>query len=424
MRRLAAAVALVALVALVGGPSGAVASASAGLSGAPGAGPSGARASGAAGAATADERSLDDVAVTLTPLVHLDAPMALATRQGTDDLYVAERAGLVRRLVSGGGSLAVDPEPVLDLTARTTTDNERGLLGLVFSPDGSKLYVHLTNLHGDTRLLEYTMAGEQAVLGSRRTLLRVAQPFPNHNGGQLAFGPDGRLYLGLGDGGAGGDPFGNGQDTSVLLGKILRIDPTPTGSAPYRVPRSNPFVGGGPAGAATRPEIWMYGLRNPWRFSFDRDTGALWVADVGQDTFEEVDKLPRGRHGRNAGRGANLGWSQMEGDQPFDGGTEPANHTRPIFTYPHGLNNQNGCAVIGGYVYRGSGVPGLAGAYVYGDLCKAHVRALVQRHGVVSDERDLGVDLGGAALVGFGEDASGELYTLGDDGTVSRLDAA
>ena len=417
MRLLAAAVVL---AALVGGPSGA----GTGLSGAAGAAGATGVSDAAGASAAGDEGSLDDVAVALTPLVHLDAPMALASRQGTDDLYVAERAGLVRRLVAGGGSLAVDPAPVLDLTARTTTDNERGLLGLVFSPDGSKLYVHFTNLHGDTRLLEYTMAGEQAVLGSRRTLLRVAQPFPNHNGGQLAFGPDGRLYLGLGDGGSGGDPFGNGQDTSVLLGKILRIDPTPTGSAPYRVPRSNPFVDGGPAGADTRPEIWMYGLRNPWRFSFDRDTGALWVADVGQDTFEEVDKLPRGRHGRNAGRGANLGWSQMEGDQPFDGGTEPADHTRPIFTYPHGLNNQNGCAVIGGYVYRGSGVPGLTGAYVYGDLCKAHVRALVQRHGVVGDERDLGVDLGGAALIGFGEDSSGELYTLGDDGMVSRLDAA
>ena len=365
---------------------------------------------------------LGSVQVALTPVVQLDAPMALATRAGTDDLYAAERAGLVRHLVVGDdGSLTVDPTPVLDLSGRTTTDNERGLLGLAFSPDGAHLYVHFTNPGGDTRLVEYAMAGEQAVLASRRTLLRVAQPFPNHNGGQVAFGPDGRLYLGLGDGGSGGDPLGSGQDTSVLLGKILRIDPTPSGNRPYTVPRSNPFVGGrGPAGAATRPEIWIYGVRNPWRFSFDRATGALWVADVGQDSVEEVDRLPR-RAGANAGRGANLGWARMEGDEPFGGATEPANHTRPLFTYPHGLNNENGCAVTGGYVYRGSAVPALRGAYVYGDLCRGQVRGLRQRGGAVLDERSLGVGVGSAGLIGFGEDAGGELYTLGGDGWVSRL---
>lgn len=366
---------------------------------------------------------LDAVEVALTPVLQLDAPMALATRAGTDDLYAAERAGVVVHLVAGeDGSLTPDPTPVLDLTDRTTTDNERGLLGLAFSPDGGHLYAHYTNPQGDTRLVEYAMAGEQAVVASRRTLLRVAQPFPNHNGGQLAFGPDGRLYLGLGDGGSGGDPLGNGQDTTVLLGKILRIDPTPSGTRPYTVPRSNPFVGGrGPAGAASRPEIWIYGVRNPWRFSFDHATGALWIADVGQDSVEEIDRLPR-RAGTNAGRGANLGWARMEGDQPFAGATEPTDHTRPLFTYPHGLNNQNGCAVTGGYVYRGSAVPALGGAYVYGDLCRGQVRAVRQRGGTVVDERGLGVGVGAVGLVGFAEDGAGELYTLGGDGWVSRLD--
>ena len=366
---------------------------------------------------------LDAVEVALTPVLQLDAPMALATRAGTDDLYAAERAGVVVHLVAGeDGSLTPDPTPVLDLTDRTTTDNERGLLGLAFSPDGGHLYAHYTNPQGDTRLVEYAMAGEQAVVASRRTLLRVAQPFPNHNGGQLAFGPDGRLYLGLGDGGSGGDPLGNGQDTTVLLGKILRIDPTPSGTRPYTVPRSNPFVGGrGPVGAASRPEIWIYGVRNPWRFSFDHATGALWIADVGQDSVEEIDRLPR-RAGTNAGRGVNLGWARMEGDQPFAGATEPADHTRPLFTYPHGLNNQNGCAVTGGYVYRGSAVPALRGAYVYGDLCRGQVRAVRQRGGTVLDERGLGVGVGAVGLVGFAEDGAGELYTLGGDGWVSRLD--
>lgn len=368
-------------------------------------------------------RGLDGVEIVLTPIADLDAPMVMVPRPGTDDLYVAERAGLVRRLVRepDGLTFTADPQVVLDLTARTTTDNERGLLGLVFSPDGTRLYAHYTNPQGDTRVVEYPMAGEQAVVASRRTLLRVTQPFPNHNGGQLAFGPDGRLYVALGDGGAAGDPFGNGQDTSVLLGKILRIDPAPGARSPYTVPRSNPFVGEGPAGAASRPEIWMYGLRNPWRFSFDRQTGALWVADVGQDSIEEINKLGRGRQGRNAGRGANLGWARMEGDEPFNGATEPADHHRPLFTYPHGLNNGNGCAVTGGYVYRGTRIPELNGSYVYGDLCKARVRGLRQRLGVVEDERELGVGVGGA-LIGFAEDAQGELYALSDDGTIARLD--
>lgn len=375
-----------------------------------------------AGARPAATAGSPPPAVVLTPVATLDAPMALVPRPGTGDLYAAERVGLVRLLTPSGGGFTVDPTPVLDLTDRTTTDGERGLLGLVFSPDGSRLYVHHTNPAGDTRLAEYAMDGTVADPGSRRTLLRVAQPFPNHNGGQLAFGPDGKLYLGLGDGGSVGDPFGNGQDTTVLLGKILRIDPRPAGNRPYRIPRTNPFVAGGPAGAATRPEIWLYGVRNPWRFSFDRATGALWAGDVGQDTFEEVDRLPAGRDGRGAGRGANLGWSQMEGDQPYDGGTEPADHTRPLFVYPHGLNNQNGCAVIGGYVYRGAALPALRGSYVYGDLCRAQLRALTQRHGTVQDERPLGVDLGGAGLIGFAEDAAGELYAFGDDGVVRRLD--
>lgn len=376
-----------------------------------------------AGART-DTRAGSPPAIVLTPVAQLAAPMAIVPRPGTDDLYAAERAGLVRRLVPSGGGYAVDPTPVLDLTSRTTTDGERGLLGLVFAPDGAHLYVHHTNPAGDTRLAEYAMDGTVADPASRRTLLRVAQPFPNHNGGQLAVGPDGKLYLGLGDGGSGGDPLGNGQDTSTLLGSIVRIDPRASGNRPYRVPRTNPFVAGGPAGAATRPEIWLYGVRNPWRFSFDRATGALWVGDVGQDTFEEVDRLPAGRDGRGAGRGANLGWSRMEGDQPFGGATEPANHTGPLFAYPHGLNNQNGCAVIGGYVYRGAAVPALRGTYVYGDLCRAQLRGLTQRHGVVQDERALGADLGGAGLIGFAEDGTGELYAFGDDGVVRRLDPA
>jgi glucose/arabinose dehydrogenase len=348
--------------------------------------------------------------VTLTDLAHTGSLSALATHPDTGDLFLAERGGLV---------VVYDPEteeltePVLDLGDETEASGERGLLGVAISPAGDFLYVHFTNNDGNTRVWEYPLDGRTVDTSGQREILAVEQPFPNHNGGQLSFGPDGYLYLGLGDGGSGGDPLENGQNTEVLLGKILRLDPQ--GDGADGAPADNPFVDGGGA-----PEVWLFGVRNPWRFSWDRETGDLWVADVGQDKIEEVDRLPADDDG-TAGRGANLGWNEMEGDQPYADGTEPEDHTPPVFTYSH----EEGCSVTGGYVYRGEALPFLQGVYVFGDYCTSELWGLrLDDSGNVTERIDLGVNPGGNQLVSFGEDAAGELYVLTDGGAFYRLDPA
>ena len=225
------------------------------------------------------------------------------------------------------------------------------------------------------------MDGEEADMSTRRRLMDVPDFASNHNGGDLAVGPDGFLYFAMGDGGGGGDPEDTGQNPDDLLGALLRIDPEAGSAAgpPYAVPDANPFKNGGGA-----PEVWAYGLRNPWRFSFDRATGDLWIGDVGQDAFEEIDLLPRASGG---GRGANLGWSEMEGVEPYEGGREPPGHVRPIFTYGR---DGGGCSVTGGFVYRGAAIPPLQGTYVYGDYCIGELRGLLVENGAVADERGLG----------------------------------
>lgn len=337
----------------------------------------------------------------LEPIVDLAAPTAMATRPGDDALYVAERAGRVVRVADG----RVAGEPVADISAQTTEDSERGLLGLTFSPDGDRLYLSFTNTAGDSQLDEYEMRGNAVDRSTRRDLLLVEQPFSNHNGGNVVTGPDGLLYYGLGDGGAGFDPAGNGQNTATLLGGLLRIDPTPSGDAPYTVPADNPFAGAGDA----RGELWIYGLRNPWRFSFDRENDDLWIADVGQREIEEINRLPFDR-----AAGANLGWSIFEGTQRISDGSADA-AVAPVFEYPH----DGRCSVTGGYVYRGQQIPALRGAYVFGDFCDGVVRALVPDGATATDARAF--DLRVPGLVSFGEDADGELYTLSLEGTVSRL---
>ncbi|MDQ3462352.1 MAG: PQQ-dependent sugar dehydrogenase, partial [Actinomycetota bacterium] len=342
----------------------------------------------------------------LTEVVTLDAPVAMAERPGHEPFFVAERAGRIMVVESG----EVRPEPLLEV--ETTTDGERGLLGLAFSPEGDHLYVSYTNLEGDSRLDEYAM-GEAAAeidLGSRRTLLAVAQPFSNHNGGHIVFGPDGLLYYGLGDGGGGGDPENNAQDLTTLLGSVLRIDPRPQGDAPYAIPATNPFVDG-----EGRGEIFLYGVRNPWRFSFDRATGDLWLADVGQNAIEEVNRLSAAE-----APGANLGWPALEGTRPFDG-DPPADAVAPVYEYTH----DEGYSVIGGFVYRGQAIPALAGAYVFGDLGTAELWALaVDANGAVAGRADLGVGVDEGTLVSFFEDVDGELYVISIGGTISRLGPA
>jgi glucose/arabinose dehydrogenase len=344
---------------------------------------------------------LGDVRVRLVPVATLDQPVAMALRAGDPDLYVAEKVGRVVLLRDGKVGATV-----LDVTDRVSQGSEQGLLGLAFSPDGRFLYVNLTDVNGDTRVEAYRMRGHVADPASERDILFVDQPFSNHNGGDLVFGPDGYLYIGLGDGGSGGDPFGNGQSLTTLLGKMLRIAPTPGGSAPYAIPPDNPFVDR----SGARPEIWAYGLRNPWRYSFDRETGDLWIGDVGQNAWEEIDRQPAGTPG-----GRNYGWNALEGTHPYQG-TAPPDAVPPVYEYPHATG---GCAVTGGYVYRGSAIPDLVGGYVFADFCLGRIKAMRLRPGQDPQVVDLGVTE--PSLASFGQDDAGELYVLSLAGGLSRL---
>ena len=349
---------------------------------------------------------LEALELRLTPFATLDAPVAMAQRPGHEPFFVGERNGRVM-VVEGG---QVGPVPLLEVA--TTTDGERGLLGLAFSPDGDRLYVSYTDLGGDSRLDEFAM-GEQAAdidVGSRRNVLVVGQPYSNHNGGHVVFGPDGLLYYGLGDGGASGDPGDNAQDTTTLLGSVLRIDPRAQGGSPYAIPTDNPFVD-----QDSRAEIFLYGVRNPWRFSFDRANADLWLADVGQNAIEEVNRLPAGQ-----AAGANLGWPALEGTRAYRGDPPPG-AVPPVYEYTH----DDGFSITGGFVYRGQDIPGLAGAYVFGDLGTARIWALASdADGAVTGRADLGVGVEEGTLVSFFEDAGGELYVISIGGPIYRLEPA
>lgn len=346
------------------------------------------------------------------------AAMAMAVRSGDEGaVYLAIRRGSVVRAVLGSeGSPAVVSDPVLEFADDVSLGPEQGLLGIAFSPDGRRLYVSYNDRSGDSVLAEYRVSGarDDATVdpSSRREVLRVERdPDSFHNGGNIVFGPDGYLYYALGEGGGLQAGVDNGQDPATLLGKILRIDPTGS-TRPYAVPPDNPLVD--VDGAA--PEVWLWGVRNPWRYSFDRTTGDLWVADVGEQRIEEVNLLPAEAEGGDAGRGANLGWAEMEGDRPYDGGQEPEDHTAPIFTYRHA---DGGCAVIGGYVYRGEAIPDLDGAYLYVDRCRQRLEGLRQAFGAVSEELDLGATP--ERTNSLGQDADGELYLLQQSGHVFRI---
>jgi glucose/arabinose dehydrogenase len=356
----------------------------------------------AASAQAASSAQFRAARVRLVRVAHLEQPVAMALRPGERTLYLAEQVGRVRA-VRGG---RLDPTPVVDISAKVRSGGEQGLLGLAFSPDGRYLYLAYTDRDGNHQVSELTMRGQRADPGSERSLLHFDDPFPNHNGGQLAFGPDRRLYIAFGDGGSGGDPFGNGQSLGTLFGKILRISPRPSGGRPYGIPDDNPFVDRGGA----RPEIWDYGLRNPWRFSFDPATDDLWIADVGQNAYEEVDHEPAGSGGRN------YGWNRREGLHPYAGGERPDGAVDPVIEYSH---SGGGCTVIGGFVYRGQRVKGLRGAYLYGDFCAGWVRAARWSGGKVAEQRDLGLNV--PSLSSFGVDADGELYALSLGGDVLRI---
>jgi glucose/arabinose dehydrogenase len=333
----------------------------------------------------------------------LQRPVALAARHDRDTLYVANQVGDIRA-ISGGRLL---PARVLDLRGQVSQGNEQGLLGLTFSPDGSHLYIDFTDKTGDTHVQEFAMSGEVANVASRRELLFQKQPFANHNGGEVTFGPDGMLYIGLGDGGSGGDPMDNGQDNSQLLGKILRIDPHPSATGPYSVPSDNPFV----SDTGDRPEIWQTGLRNPWRFTFDRATGDLWIGDVGQNAYEEIDFAKAGASGLN------FGWSQREGVHKFKG-DRPPGAIDPIYEYSHA---DGGVSVTGGFVYRGTRIPDLVGSYVFADYAQGHLIGLQERGGRLTARRDLNAVIE-TGISSFAEDNAGELYVLDLGGKVFRID--
>lgn len=338
-----------------------------------------------------------DVSVKAEKVATLEAPTMLLPRPGdAGHLYAAERAGRVRRLTVGeDGALSVDRKVLLDIEDQTTVDSERGLLGLAFAKDGETIYVSHTDADGNTRVASYAMDGDRIDASSRKVLLAQDQPFSNHNGGNVVLGPDDRLWFGFGDGGAGDDPGQRAQDSSTVLGKIVRIDP-----------------------AGGEPEIVVSGVRNPWRFSFDTD-GSLWVGDVGQNQWEEIDHLPADQI-----EGANLGWSGREGSHDNSGVPDSERQARtgdaaiePVFDYSHDNGN---CSITGGFVYRGKAITALDGAYFFTDYCAGSLRAVtLGSDGRFAKEIDLGVDI--AQPISFGTDADGEAYVLSQDGAISRL---
>ena len=327
---------------------------------------------------------------------------------GSARLFVLEKAGRIR-VIDGSGTRA---EPFLDITSLVrSSGSEQGLLGLAFHPryaSNGLFYVNYTDVNGDTAVARYQVSSDPNVADSTtaRQLLWVAQPAANHNGGDLVFGPDGYLYIGLGDGGGGGDTFGNSQRPDALLAKMLRVDVDR--GEPYGIPPDNPFVNS----PGFRPEIWAWGLRNPWRYTFDRVTGELYIADVGQNVYEEVDVQPAGQGGQN------YGWNIMEGFHCFRprSDCQQTGLTPPVLEYDH----SQGCSITGGSVYRGRLQPRLYGAYLYGDYCSGHLWA-GWRTGDGAWHSQMLADTS-ARISSFGEDESGELFLASlSDGTIYRL---
>ncbi len=346
--------------------------------------------------------------IVLTPVATgLSSPLYLTAPAGDPRLFVVEKTGAIRIVKDG----ALLPTPFLDLSGAVSNGGEQGLLSMAFHPDYATngfFYVDYTDLDGNTQVVRYgVQAGnpDAADPASAKTILTVEQPFANHNGGLLLFGPDGKLYIGLGDGGSGGDPLGNGQSLGTLLGKILRIDVD--AGDPYAVPADNPFVGH----AGARGEIWAYGLRNPWRFAFDAESDRLYIADVGQGAWEEVDVVPAGDGGRN------FGWNIMEGAHCYNASScDQTSLTLPVLEYSHA----DGCSITGGFVYRGSLAPAVRGQYFYSDYCSGFLRSFTFDGTAATDTTtwDVG-DIGN--VQSFGEDAAGELYILSTNGTVYRV---
>jgi glucose/arabinose dehydrogenase len=339
-----------------------------------------------------------------------DQPVdVVSTGDGSQDLLVVEQPGVIRRLPGGAGPAVA----FLDIHARVGSGGERGLLGIALHPRyaaNGRFFLDYTDLDGNTVVSRFTRrSNATADPASEHVILRVKQPAENHNGGAIRFGPDGDLYVALGDGGGDGSFHGHARDT--LLGKILRlnVDTTPPSGAGYVVPPGNPFVGV----TGVRPEIWLTGLRNPWRFSFDPATGDLWIGDVGAGDREEVDVTRAGLGGLD------FGWNIMEGTTCLGGGSDcdQTGLTLPVSEYDHNA----GCVIAGGVVYRGAAIPSLQGRYLFGDFCNGtifSIDAAADQDGLQARQPLIGP---GGAIVSFGLDAAGEVLIVDLNGTISRL---
>jgi len=362
--------------------------------------------------------TLPPVSLGLAPIASgLTSPLWVISPPGdTTRVFIVEQSGIIR--VARHDTLLTTP--FLDISSLVQFSGERGLLSLAFHPayaQNGQFFVDYTDQNGTITIARYLVSsGDPNVADPTSGTVLLGIPhatYSNHNGGLVMFGPDGFLYIGTGDGGGGGDPFLNGQDSTKLLAKILRIDVN--GGPPYGIPISNPFVGRPPAA----PEVWAYGVRNPWRFAFDRTTGDLYIADVGQDSWEEIDYAPGNPGGRN------YGWSVMEATHCFNPptGCSSTGLTLPVYEYAHvGSPDSVGCSITGGFVYRGTRLTGFAGRYFFGDYCNGWIRSFKIVGGVVTDVQnhtsDLGVQTG---LTSFGQDARGELYITLSTGQVYRI---
>jgi glucose/arabinose dehydrogenase len=339
------------------------------------------------------------------------SPVYLTAPAGDPRLFIVEQAGRIQ-IVKNGRKL---PEPFLDISDRVRSGGEQGLLSMAFHPEYSRngqFFVNFTDRSGDTRVERFTVSSNPDVANgaSTKLVIGIDQPYSNHNGGLVMFGPDGMLYIGMGDGGSGGDPHRNGQNRNALLGKLLRLNVSRV--EPYSIPDSNPFRGQ----SGARPEIWATGMRNPWRFAFDRATNLLYIADVGQNEIEEIDVEPA------SVAGLNYGWNIMEGDRCYSGSScDRSGLTMPKVTFNH---SGGACSVTGGFVYRGRRMPSIVGNYFYSDYCAGWLKSFRMQNGTVTDRRDWIPSSNLGHVVSFGEDSAGELYILSESGSVFRMAGA
>ena len=358
-----------------------------------------------------DLKLLEPLPLTVIRVGEAEQPMVLISKPDGNGFLLGERKGQIKNLeINNDGSLSVG-KSLFDLSDLVSTAGEGGLLGMAFSKDESELFVNYTAKPMTTRVSSFTFVDGLSGAGveNEKKIIEIPQPYPNHNGGHLLVDSDGHLLVGLGDGGAGNDPHGHGQDTSTFHGSILRVNPNTPKGTPYIVPSDNPFI---ESSSSFLPEIFLYGVRNPWRFDFDPFNGDLWIADVGQDRIEEINRLPADSYTD----GANFGWASMEGTIKLPSYKTGVNYHDPVHEYEHGDGR---CSIIGGVVVRDGNLKGLEGAFIYSDLCDGKIRALV-----FNGNQWIDYDLGAFVElpISFTRAADGRIYVLSATGEIFRLE--